>query len=429
MLNLFEKSGVSRRDWLRFAASGASMVSLSGWMDVLAARASEARAKPKSCILLWMEGGPSHKDTFDLKPGTKDAGEFRPIATSVPGLEISEHLPKVARQMHHAALLRGMSTSQGAHGPARYYLHTGYREGSGGLVHPSIGSIVSAELGREEAPLPNFVAVGQGTSFGAGFLGVRHQPLVVDDPAKGVQSLGSPLGSNRFAGRVDLLEELERGLLRTSGSDAARDHNTTYRRTLALMRSKEAQAFDIAREPAAMLARYGDTDFGRGCLMGRRLVESGVPFVEVSSTGWDTHQDNFDRVKKLSGEIDAPIAALVADLESRGLLDSTLVIWMGEFGRSPNITSKSGTPGRNHYPKAWSSALFGGGIKAGQVVGRTDKDGAEVVERPISGLDFLATVCTLLGIDPTKENATPIGRPIRIVDKGARPVVEVLPTA
>lgn len=429
MLNLFEKSGVSRRDWLRFAASGASMVSLSGWMDVLAARASEARAKPKSCILLWMEGGPSHKDTFDLKPGTKDAGEFRPIATSVPGLEISEHLPKVARQMHHAALLRGMSTSQGAHGPARYYLHTGYREGSGGLVHPSIGSIVSAELGREEAPLPNFVAVGQGTSFGAGFLGVRHQPLVVDDPAKGVQSLGSPLGSNRFAGRVDLLEELERGLLRTSGSDAARDHNTTYRRTLALMRSKEAQAFDIAREPAAMLARYGDTDFGRGCLMARRLVESGVPFVEVSSTGWDTHQDNFDRVKKLSGEIDAPIAALVADLESRGLLDSTLVIWMGEFGRSPNITSKSGTPGRNHYPKAWSSALFGGGIKAGQVVGRTDKDGAEVVERPISGLDFLATVCTLLGIDPTKENATPIGRPIRIVDKGARPVVEVLPTA
>jgi hypothetical protein len=418
--------GVSRRDFLRFATAGASLVSMSGWMDRLAARAADSPARHKSCILLWMEGGASHKDTFDLKPGTKDAGEFKPIATSIPGLEISEHLPKLAGQMHHAAVLRGMSTSQGAHGPARYYMHTGYREGSGGLVHPSLGSIVSAELGRAEAPLPNFVSVGGGVAFGSGFLGVRHQPLIVDDPVLGVQALRSPLGQSRFAGRVGLLEELESGMLRTSGSESARDHNLTYQRTLTLMRSKEAQAFDLSREPAATRAGYGDGKFGKGCLMARRLVEAGVPFVEVFSPGWDTHQDNFNRVKRLSGEIDAPIATLLTDLQSRGLLDSTLVIWMGEFGRSPNITSKSGTAGRNHYPKAWTSVLFGGGIKAGQVVGRTDKEGAEVVERPISGLDFLATVCSILGIDHTKENATPIGRPIRIVDKGAKPIKEIL---
>src|SRR3954451_18800502 len=182
---------ISRRDLLRFSAAGAAFASQSGWLDLLAARAAESPARPKSSILLWMEGGASHKDTFDLKPGTRDAGEFKPIATSVAGIEISEHLPRIARQMHHAAVLRGMSTSQGAHGPARYFMHTGYKEGSGGLVHPSLGSIVSAELGSPEAPLPNFVSVGGKAGYGAGFLGVRHQPLVVDSPSKGVENLGA----------------------------------------------------------------------------------------------------------------------------------------------------------------------------------------------------------------------------------------------
>jgi hypothetical protein len=417
---------ISRRDLLRFSAAGAAFASQSGWLDVLAARAAESPSRPKSCILLWMEGGASHKDTFDLKPGTRDAGEFKPIATSAPGIEISEHLPKIARQMHLAAVLRGMSTSQGAHGPARYYMHTGYREGSGGLVHPSLGSIASAELGKLESPLPNFVSVGAKFAFGSGFLGVRHQPLVVEDAAKGVENLSPMVGASRFEGRLGLLEEMERGLLRTATSQPGRDHLTTYRRTVSLLRSKEAQAFDLSREPAPVRAAYGDSDFGRGCLLARRLVEVGVPFVEVTSPGWDTHKDNFGRVKTLSAQIDSPIAALLADLSASGRLDSTLVIWMGEFGRSPRITSGQGSPGRNHYPKAWTSVLFGGGIKGGQAVGKTDAEGAEVVERPISGLDFLATVCTLLGIDYTKENSTPIGRPIRVVEKGARPIQELL---
>jgi uncharacterized protein (DUF1501 family) len=188
------------------------------------------------------------------------------------------------------------------------------------------------------------------------------------------------------------------------------------------MQSKEAKAFDLASESAAARSAYGEGAFAQSCLLARRLVEVGVPFVEVFSPGWDTHQDNFNRIKKLSAQIDTPIAALIADLEARGLLDSTLVIWMGEFGRTPKITTKSGPAGRGHYPRAWSTALFGGGIRGGQVIGKTDKEGAEVVEQPVSALDFLASVCTILGIDYTKQNPTPIGRPIRIVDKPARPI-------
>src|SRR5919199_5596081 len=197
MLNWDALGELSRRDALKLAAAGVTGVSLSGWLGVLAGRAAESKAKTKSCILLWMDGGPSHKDTFDLKPGTKDGGEFKPIATSAPGIQISEHLPKVAKWMHEAALIRSMSTGEGAHGRARYYLHTGYKEGVGGLTYPSLGSIVSAELGRPDFPLPNFVSVGN-RSYGAGFLGPRHQPLVVNDPGKGVENLKPLVEGKQF---------------------------------------------------------------------------------------------------------------------------------------------------------------------------------------------------------------------------------------
>jgi hypothetical protein len=417
---------LARRDFLKFAAAGAALTSASGWLDLLAARAADLGTRHKSCILLWMEGGPSHKDTFDLKPGTKDAGEFQPIATSVPGIQISEHFPNFARQIHHTAILRGMSTSEGAHGRARYFMHTGYREGLGGLTYPSLGAIASAELGREGFPLPNFVSVGGKLSYGAGFLGSRHQPLVVADAAKGVENLRAPTGQAEFGDRVKMLEELDAGFARIKHAPIIHDHQTTYQRAVTLMRSKEARAFDLSREPANVRSAYGNSAFGEGCLMARRLVEAGIPFVEVFQHGWDTHRDNFPRVKQLSAEADPAMATLISDLKDRGLLDTTLVIWMGEFGRTPQITTKDGTPGRNHYPRAWTSLLAGCGVRGGQVIGKTDREGAEVVERPISGIDFLATVCQLLGIDHTKQNPTPIGRPIRIVEKGANPVAEVM---
>jgi uncharacterized protein (DUF1501 family) len=416
----------SRRDFLRFAAAGAAMTSASGWFGQMAAQAGGSGVKHKSCILLWMAGGPSQKDTFDMKPGTKDAGEFKPIATSVPGIQISEHFPKLAGLMQHAALVRSMNTPEGGHARAKYYMHTGYREGIGGLAYPSLGAIASAELGRDDLPLPNFVSVGN-NAYGAGFLGARHQPLIVNDPDRGVANLAPQDGMRQFDKRAGLLEEMEAGFARTKSAPIISDHRTTYQRAVTLMRSKEAQALDLSREPATARSAYGGSKFGNGCVLARRLVEAGIPFVEVFQDGWDTHANNFPKVKELSREVDPAMSTLVTDLKTRGLLDSTLVIWMGEFGRHPKVTSKNGqTAGRQHYPRAWTTALLGGGVKGGQVIGRTDKEGAEITERPVSGLDFLATVCQLLGIDYMKQNQTPVGRPIRIVEKGATPIKELI---
>jgi hypothetical protein len=425
MFSVPHAGGLHRRDLLKLTAAGVAGVSLSGWLGVLAGRAATAGAKHKRCILLWMDGGPSHKDTFDLKPGSTDAGEFRPMQTSVPGIEISEHFPKLARHMGDVAVVRGMSTGEGAHGRARYYLHTGYREGQGGVVHPSLGSIVSAELGSERSPLPNFVAISN-AAFGSGFLGPKHQPLIVNNPDRGVEFLKPLVEQREFDGRVGLLQEMEQAFNREYKADAGIAHRTTYGRAVELMKSREARAFDLSLEPTSSRNIYGEGKFSEGCLLARRLVETGVSFVEVTLGGWDTHEDNFDRVKNLSKQVDAGMSALLADLKQRGLLDSTLVIWMGEFGRTPRINQRGAKPGRDHYPRAWSLLMAGGGIKGGQVVGKTDKEGGTVSERQISALDILATVCKTLGIDANKQNLTPTGRPIRIVDKGAEVVKELL---
>src|SRR5947208_14985895 len=216
---------LSRRDFLRFSAVGAALASASGWFDVLAAHAAGVRTKHKSCILLWMEGGPSQKDTFDMKPGTKDAGEFKPIPTSVPGIQISEHFPKLAQRMHHAAVVRSMSTPEGGHARAKYYMHTGYREGIGGLTYPSLGAIASAEIGDPDFPLPNFVSVGN-NAYGAGFLGARHQPLIVTDPERGVANLAALDDMQQFGKREGVLEELEAGFARTQTATVINDHRT-----------------------------------------------------------------------------------------------------------------------------------------------------------------------------------------------------------
>jgi hypothetical protein len=408
----------SRRDFMRLSAAGVFGTSLSGWLKVLAdnAKASPAAGKHKSCILLWMDGGPSHKDTFDLKPESKGAGDFKPMATSAPGIQISEHLPNLAKEMHHGVLVRGMNSPEGAHGRAKYFAHTGYREGQGGLTYPSIGAIASSEIGRADASVPNFVAIGN-RSFGSGFLGPKHQPLLVQNPDRGVEDLKTFVTDRQFNRRVGLLEQMETAFYREQSFGGITDHKTNYERAVKLMQSKEAKAFDLSLEPSSAKSKYGSGNFANGCLMARRLIEVGVPFVEVGLGGWDTHTDNFDRVKKLSGQIDSAMAALISDLKDRGLLESTLVCWMGEFGRTPAINGRGAKPGRDHYPKAWSLAMFGGGIRGGQTIGATDKEGAKVTDRQTSVQDFLATTCELLGIDYTKKNDTPVGRPITIVEK------------
>jgi uncharacterized protein (DUF1501 family) len=420
---MFNES-ISRRQLLQFSAAGVLGVSASNWLNVLAAHAQETDQQTKNCILLWMAGGPSHKDTFDLRPGTDNGGPFRQIQTATNGIQISEHFPQFARLTNHAAIIRSMSTPEGAHARAAFNMHTGYREGQGGIAYPSIGAIVSKELGSEANAMPNFVSIGQGR-YGAGFLGARHQPLIVNDAARGVENLRTGINQAQFNSRVNLLDELEQGFHSTHNASTAQAHRTTIQRAVTLMRDRGTQAFDISREPAAAAAAYGATPFGRGCLMARRLVEAGVKFVEVTLGGWDTHQNNFERVRQLSGQVDPAMSALIRDLNDRSLLSNTLVIWMGEFGRTPRINARAAQPGRDHYPRAWSCVMAGGGIRGGQVVGRTDAEAATVVERPVSTFDFMATVCRALGIDHNKQNIAANGRPIRIVDRPATPIAQL----
>jgi hypothetical protein len=425
---------LSRREFVASAAAGAS---LCGWLGRLAA-ASEG-PRPKACILLWMNGGPSHIDTFDPKPDAPAnvRGEFRPIDTAVPGVRISEHFPKLARLLKHAAILRGMSTQESDHKLAAYHLHTGYQNRAGAVAFPSLGAIVAKELGKRDVPLPNFVTIGRGPqeALGAGFLGPQHQPLGVADPVRGLDFLEPAGPRQEFDRQVELLRQLEKPFHEAYRSEAGNAHRSALERAVRLMSSGQKQAFDLSRERDAVRAAYGPPakaaapprkgektsaggsgGFGQGCLMARRLVEAGVPFVEVvmgDGAAWDTHRDNFPRTRALSLECDTAMSALVEDLQKRGLLDTTLIVWMGEFGRSPQC----GGGGRNHWSKAWSTVLIGGGIKGGQVVGKTDRDGAAVIDRPISVTDFLATICTILGIDYKRKNHPPgVDRPIPIVD-------------
>ncbi len=410
-------SSLTRR---KFVSAAAAAAPLSGWLGRLAAHAAE-QPQAKSCILLWMSGGPSHLDTFDLKPDAPDRvrGEFRPIDTSVPGIQISEHFPKFSRLMEHAALLRGMRTVESDHQLASYHVHTGYQKRAGGVAFPSLGAIASRELGRQDSPLPNFVCIGAGPRHfvRSGILGPDHQPLDVLNPERGTDFLEPLVSRAEFARQYGLLTRFNSAFQETYRAEAAHAHSSALARAVRLMTAEQKRAFDLSEESAAARDRYGRESFGQGCLMARRLIEVGVPFVEVmmgDGVGWDTHRDNFPRTRALSAEADAGLAALLEDLRERGRLDSTLVIWMGEFGRSPQITSGGG---RNHWARAWSSVVAGGGIRGGQVVGRTDRDAAEVVDRPISVTDFLATVCTILGIDFTRQNRAPgVARPIPIVD-------------
>ncbi|MDB5391208.1 MAG: hypothetical protein JWM11_6854 [Planctomycetaceae bacterium] len=416
---------LSRREWLRLSAVGALSVPVSGWLDVLAAHAAERstskpKAKHKSCILLFMEGGPSHIDTFDPKPENKTS-EIKPISTSIAGVQISEYLPKLATQMQDMALLRGMSTSEGSHGRARYYMHTGYRSGAGGVVHPSIGAVASSFLGSETDELPNFVSIG-GRAYGSGYAGPFHAPIEVGNPEKGIENLSVPDTLPAFDKRVRLLDEMEKNFVDRMQIASVDAHRATYQRATALMHSPKSKAFDISKEPDALRDAYGRNGFGDGCLLARRLVEQGVSFVEVQLGKWDTHVGNGKRVQSLSEQVDPAMSTLITDLKQRGLLDSTLVIWMGEFGRTPTVGKRGG---RDHYPRAWTSVMAGGGLKLGQAIGRTDKQGGTVEEGKVTAVDFMATVCKALEIDYTKEFHTAAGRPMRVVDKGEKVVSEL----
>jgi uncharacterized protein (DUF1501 family) len=437
---------LSRRDWLKLSSAGVIGCSMSGWFEALANDAVKNPERKRSCILLWMAGGPSQTDTFDLKPGHANGGPYKEIATSVPGIKIGEHLPKVAQHADKMAIIRTMSTKEMDHNRATFFLRTGYQP-LGPVQYPPLGSLVANELGDQSAALPSFISIAPYTflspaAFGSGFLGPQYAPLIVGtggfrqpnsyEQALKVQDLVRPTGvkENQADARVDLLQRMQKDFSDRHPGIMAESHQSAYDRAVRLMKTAAAKAFDLSEEKDALRDAYGRNLFGQGCLLARRLVERGVSFVEVTLNeipgvqgGWDTHLQNFDQVRKLCEVLDPAWSTLMTDLKERGLLDTTLVVWMGEFGRTPKINNDRG---RDHFAEAWSTVLAGGGIKGGQVVGKTSPDGGKVVENLVTVPNFMATVVKALGIDHTKQNMSNVGRPIRIADAGSKPIAEVV---
>jgi hypothetical protein len=315
--------------------------------------------------------------------------------------------------MKDLAVLRSLTSTEGNHGRATYLLHTSYPP-SGGIVHPGFGSLVAQDLASADFDLPNVVSIS-GPSAGSSFLGIKYAPFVISDPTRPPDNLPPPVSSARLGRRLELLKELESEPGRPSDS-LVTNHQSLYAQTVRLVTSPRTRAFDLQQEPQRVRDGYGRSAFGQGCLMARRLIEAGVTFLEVESSGWDTHGNEFSSLKKLIPPVDQGLAALVEDLKLRGLLERTLVIWMGEFGRTSRINL---TAGRDHYPTVFTAALGGSGIQGGRVVGATDRLGAAIVDRPITVPDLFCTFCKALGMDPRRENQSNVGRPIPVVEHGA----------
>lgn len=415
-LNVRRGMQLDRRELLRAIPLAAASAGLLSWTDLVTLRADELRQKGKACILLWMGGGPSQFETWSPKPGTATGGETKAIETSVAGISISENLPNVAKQMDDICLIRSMNSREGAHPRATYLMHTGYLPTSS-VKYPTLGSIVSKEIGDPASELPSFVRIGQGRGLdgGAGLLGVDYDPFSLQGAGRLPENTALTTDQRRFNRRLSLLGRIEGDYSQQGGDQVVADHQKVYEQAARMITSPLMKTFELSGESTKTRQAYGSTPFGSGCLLARRLIEKGVTFVEVTLGNWDTHDDNFARSKTLCEQLDQPYAALLADLKDRGLLDSTLVLWMGEFGRTPRVNPRAG---RDHYPKAFSVALSGCGVKGGQVIGATDKTGEEVTDRPVGVSDLLKTICNRLEIDADKENMSSIGRPIKVVDGG-----------
>jgi hypothetical protein len=417
----FGPRGMRRRDFLRAVGAGAALATL-GWTDRVSLAAETLRRGGKRCVLLWMEGGPSQFETFDPKPGRSTGGDVGTIGTAVSGVKIAANLPEMAKQLGEVALIRSMTSREGSHPRAQYLMHHGYLP-MGATQYPTLGANVTERLRAEgvAAPagsLPGFLRIGgRGSSAGGGgLLGVEYNPLLVEDASRPPRNSTPMTAEKRFRRRVELLGRLESDFGAIEGSDLVDEHRKLVTAASDMILSPQMEAFDIAREPASVRAAYGEGKFANGCLLARRLLEAGATFVEVTQNGWDTHFDNESQVAELAGQIDRPAAQLLRDLKERGMLDSTLVVWMGEFGRTPRINARGG---RDHYPKAFSAWLAGCGVRGGQVIGSTDDDGREVVERPVTPKDLHQTIYAALGIDSSYENQSAGGRPLKLVDEGS----------
>jgi len=424
--------GLRRRDMLHLGALSCLGLGLADVLRLRSARAAEAaRPKAKSCIIIWLDGGPSHIDTFDPKPDApaEVRGDFKAIGTAVDGIRICELLPRIAAVMKDVALVRSLTHELGNHDTGSHFMLTGHRP-TPVIEFPSLGSIVARQRGFG-GTLPPYVAIPESVrSAGPGYFPGAFAPFTIGgDPSKpgyAVSDLLPPKGVtfDRIDRRREMLQQLDGFSRRIEAGPGTAGRDAFYEQAYALMTSPAAKrALDLPQEPMAVRERYGRSRIGASCLFSRRLVEAGAGFVTVVDSGWDTHQQIFRELpdSRFAGSgklpaLDRAYAALITDLRERGLLESTLVVLMGEFGRTPKINS---TAGRDHWPRAGFACLAGGGVKGGQTIGATDAWGQAPVDRPVGPEDLACTILTLLGVDPATQYTTADGRPMKVLDEGA----------
>jgi hypothetical protein len=414
---LFLQGGVA-------TALGVSLAGLGAPLDSLWAR--EVRRKKKHVLLLWLAGGASQLETWDPKPGRPTGGPFKAIPTTVPGIHICELLPKMAKLMDRVALVRSLDTKIGDHGQAAEMMQRGRRP-EAEVAYPDIGAVVAKELGQRDSAVPEYVSLylaTEGQPWGRptpGFLGSRYAAMTLERSLKPSNlDLPAMLSDKEHTEREHLRQYLSERFNHSRNSDLVQGYNNTYARVRGLMRSDSL--FDLEREPAAVRERYGKTDFGQHALIARRLIEADVPMVKVARAWWDSHADNFESHRELAAELDHVMSTLLLDLHERGLLESTLVLTLSEFGRTPTINKDVG---RDHFASAWSCSFAGCGIRGGTVHGKTDPDGKTVADGKVEAGDVAATIYQAVGVNP-KKNYHFGQRPIPLVPEGSKVIETVL---
>lgn len=412
---------VSRRTLLKGSLVTGSGTLVPNWGGLVSSvHAAESASKDqKHCILLWMNGGVSQFETFDMKPGRPTGGVFRPISTCLPGTQVCELMPNMAQHLDKVSVIRSMRTSQVDHPGGIYLMHTGYQP-TPNVRFPEIGAIAAKYLGSGNSGLPEFIKVSSQGNAGSGFLGPQYQPFSLNADGR-----LPPFSSARLQGEAEkrqheLISFVENQFSKRNPSENSRIHREAYEAARRLEGARKA--FDIDDEWPKYRDLYGDSGFGRRAMLARKLVEKGVPFIEIGQSGYDTHADNFLGHKGLVPPMEKAWSGLLIDLQQRGLLEKTLVIWMGEIGRTPRVNNRSG---RDHYVRSWSTALSGCGLKGGFVYGASDEDGVDVKENRVTEGDFFATIYKALGVDPETENYAGV-RPIPLAPFGSRVVEDLL---
>ncbi|MCA8998215.1 MAG: DUF1501 domain-containing protein [Planctomycetaceae bacterium] len=421
-VNLNREGRVTRRSFLQLAGGGFAAMTSGSLLRSVVLNAAELKRNGRSCIMVFLNGAPSQLETWDPKPGTANGGPTKAIDTKIPGVQFAEYWPKLAQRMNDVSVIRTIAGKEAAHERGRYHLRTGHRL-IGATKFPHVGSIVAQKLGDPDSDIPNFVSIGE--TISSGFLGVEVAPFIVNSAGQLPANVNNPVKGTRADRRMDMLRWQDDNFARAGAPDVAREHQELYRKASRLMSSSRMKAFTLEGESDKSKQDYGNNAFGQSCLVARRLVESGVPFVEVQRGGWDMHTGLWKNMPRTAGEVDAGVSALILDLKQRGLLDKTLVLCFGEFGRTPQINQRTPDVGRDHWARNFNVLIAGGGLRGGVCVGSTSDDGMEIKDRPVEVEDLFATACSALTIDPEEELWTPDGRPVQIVD-GGTPVSELL---